>query len=76
VKLKLVPLSFSAARWVQGEFDLSPFRYTETIRVVQDRERRPVLLFASAWTLESTIQRHPDLELSGTADPRQLTSAG
>ena len=74
VKLKLVPLAFSVARWVQGEFDLSPFRYTETVRVVEDRERRPVLLFASAWTLESTLQRHSDLQLSETADPRQFAS--
>ena len=75
VELKLVPLAFSVARWVQGEFDLSPFQYTETIRVVEDRERRSVLLFASPWTLESTLQRHPDLELSETADPHQFASA-
>jgi len=69
VELKLRPFPFSAARWVQGEFDLSPFRYAETVRVVQDREGRPVLLFASQWALDSTRQRHPELQLSETADP-------
>jgi peptide chain release factor 3 len=74
VKLELRSLPFSAARWVQGNADLAPFRYTETIRVVQDRDRRPVLLFASAWTLESTLQRHPELELSETASPGAIAS--
>jgi len=74
VKLRLSPLGFTSARWVQGDFDLSPFRYTETIRVVQDREGRPVLLFASPWMLESTVQRNPGLVLSETADPKQFES--
>ena len=75
VELKLRSMPYSAARWVQGEADLSPFRYSESIRLVQDREGRPVLLFSTAWTLESTLQRHPDLVLSETADPRQFASA-
>jgi len=74
VQLELVPLAFSAARWVTNDADLSPFQYTETVRIVEDREGRPVLLFATQWNLDSTVDRHPELELSETADSRLFAS--
>ena len=70
VDLQLSPLPFTAARWPQGDADLSPFRYAETVKVVHARDDRPVLLFQSAWNLEVTQQRHPELVLSQTADDR------
>jgi peptide chain release factor 3 len=70
VDLQLSPLPFTAARWPQGDADLSPFRYAETVKVVHDRDDRPVLLFQSAWNLEVTQQRYPELVLSHTADDR------
>ena len=39
-----------------------------------DREGRPVLLFATQWNLDATLDRHPELELSETADARLLES--
>ena len=70
VELRLTPLSFSLARWVQGEFDPEPFRYSPAIRLVRDRDERPVLLFESSWNLEYTERKHPELSLSQTGDDR------
>jgi len=69
VPLQLVPLAYSAARWPQGDFDREPFRYVDTVKLLEDRHGRPVLLFKTQWNLDSTIQKNPDLELSETADP-------
>ncbi len=73
VDLKLVPMPYTAARWPVAGFDPSMFSYSETVRVVRDRENRPVLLFKTAWSLSATQQRHPDLVLSETADQRQFS---
>jgi peptide chain release factor 3 len=70
VELRLAAMPFVAARWPQGDFDPEPFKYSDSVRVVYDRDDRPVLLFQSAWNLESTMQRNPDLVLSQTADDR------
>jgi peptide chain release factor 3 len=70
VDLKLSPLPFTLARWPQGEFDPEIFRYSERIRVVEDREGRPALLAHGLWDLQRALERHEDLELSDTADPQ------
>lgn len=67
VDLKLTPLPYKVARWPKGNFDPEAFRYSETVKVVLDREERPVLLFKSAWNLDWMRQHHPNLELSETA---------
>jgi peptide chain release factor 3 len=63
VQLRLVKLSFTAARWVGSGFDPNAFRYSETTKLVYDRDDRPVLLFANAWGIQSMGRLHPDLEL-------------
>ncbi|MDJ0869518.1 MAG: peptide chain release factor 3 [Myxococcota bacterium] len=70
VDLRLSPLPFTLARWVVGDFDASAFRYSDSVAVLEDRDRRPVLLFRSAWNLEVTQQKHPDLELAETGAAR------
>ena len=69
VKLELTPLPFELARWVQGEFDASIFRFAERIVVVEDREGRPVLLARSAFDIDRALEKNPELELSEVADP-------
>jgi peptide chain release factor 3 len=63
VDLRLVQLPFTAARWVGGGLDPDAFRYSETAKLVYDRDDRPVLLFANAWGIESIGRLHPNLEL-------------
>jgi len=69
VELKLTPLPYVLARWPQGEFDPGLFRYSERIRVVEDREGRPALLAKGAWDLDRISEKHPELELSETPNP-------
>ena len=69
VKLELTPLPFQLARWVQGDFDASIFRFAERIVVVEDREGRPVLLARTAFDLERAVEKNPELKLSEVADP-------
>jgi peptide chain release factor 3 len=75
VKLELSPLPFLLARWVQGDFDPSVFRFSERIVVVEDREGRPVLLARSGFDLDRAVERNPELDLSEVADPHLFESA-
>ncbi|MGH0035174.1 MAG: peptide chain release factor 3 [Myxococcota bacterium] len=67
VDLRLGALPFRVARWPRAGFDPDEFRYSETARVVEDREGQPVLLFNSEWNLDWVRQKHPDLVLAETA---------
>jgi peptide chain release factor 3 len=68
VPLKLTPLPFQLARWVRGGFDAEAFRYSESVKIVEDRDQRPVLLFRSPWNLDMARQKNADLVLAETGD--------
>jgi len=70
----LSPLDYKLARWPQGEFDEEIFRFSERVRVFEDRERRPVLLAKSEWDLKRIEEKHPELKLAETADPSRLSA--
>jgi peptide chain release factor 3 len=67
VELKLTPLPYTVARWPGGTFDPDAFRYSQTVKLIRDREGRPVLLFDNPWSLRSTRERYPELTLDETA---------
>ncbi|MBW2271842.1 MAG: peptide chain release factor 3 [Deltaproteobacteria bacterium] len=75
VELSLTPMDFKLARWPQGEFDPEIFRYSERIKVVEDRDGRPVLLAKGDWDLDRVVQKHPELRLSETANPALLEAS-
>jgi len=68
VALKLTPLPYALARWPRRGFDAEAFRYSDSVRIVEDRDGRTVLLFRTAWNLEMTQQKQPELELAETGD--------
>ncbi len=68
VALKLTPLPYQIARWPRHNFDAEAFRYSESVKIVEDRDHHPVLLFRAAWNLDMTRQKYPDLELAETGD--------
>jgi peptide chain release factor 3 len=70
VELRLAQLPYRIARWVHGAVAADLLRYSESMKLVQDRDGRPVLLAESAWHIERALLRHPELELSETSDPR------
>jgi peptide chain release factor 3 len=67
VELKLTPMPFTRARWPRGKYDPEAFRFSQTAKIVEDREGQPVLLFDSPWSIQSVQQRNPGLELLETA---------
>ena len=38
------------------------------MKIVEDRDHRPVLLFRTNWNLDMTKQKNPDLVLAETGD--------
>jgi peptide chain release factor 3 len=71
VALKLTPLPYQLARWPRGGFDAEAFRYSESVKIVEDRDHHPVLLFRTQWNLDMTKQKNPELELAETGDAIQ-----
>jgi len=67
VELRLSPMPHSVARWPRGDFDPEIVRHSQLVKLVHDREGRPVLLSESASYLERMRERHPGLELADTA---------
>jgi len=66
VDLRLTPLPHQLARWACAGFDPGDFRFSDAVKIVEDREGRPVLLLKSAWYLERIADKHPDLVLAET----------
>jgi peptide chain release factor 3 len=67
VDLRLTPMPHRVARWPRGTFDPEMVRHSQLVKLVHDREGRPVLLSESASYLERMTERHPGLELADTA---------
>ncbi len=67
VELRLTPMPHSIARWPRGAFDPEIVRHSQLVKLVHDREGRPVLLSESASYLRGLAERHPGLELADTA---------
>ncbi len=71
VALQLTPLPWTIARWPRAGFDPDAFRFSESVQVVRDRDEHPVLLFRSAWNLQVTRDKYPELVLAETGDAVQ-----
>jgi len=78
VELPLSPLPYELARWPAGPLDPDLFRWSEGVKILEDRDGRPVLLFRSRWELEQTERKHPELQLSPIPpdDPLADATAG
>jgi peptide chain release factor 3 len=68
VDLQLTPLPYQIARWARTGFDPADFRFSDSVKVVEDRDGHPVLLFRSPWNLQVTREKYPLLVLAETGD--------
>ncbi|MCH7780555.1 MAG: peptide chain release factor 3, partial [Acidobacteria bacterium] len=68
VALKLTPIRFKVARWPRGDWDRPLLRQSLSIKVLEDRERRPVLLFENQHMMRWIQDKYPELELAETGD--------
>ncbi|NIM64107.1 MAG: peptide chain release factor 3, partial [Acidobacteria bacterium] len=68
VALKLDPVKFKVARWPRNDWDRPALRQSLSIKVLEDRERRPVLLFENQHMMRWIQEKYPELELAETGD--------
>ena len=67
MELRLSPMPHGVARWARGSFDPEIVKHSQLVKLVQDREGRPVLLSESASYLQRLAERHEGLELADRA---------
>ena len=68
VETRLDLLPYTVARWaVEGAVSLRGGDFDFGVLAVEDRWRRPVILFKSEWHLEKVRREHPGLRLSAAA---------
>ena len=62
--IRMEPISFTVARWVKSD-DIEKLKEFQNSRctLVFDHFERPILLFANQYTLDTFIERNPDLTL-------------
>lgn len=70
VDLYIQKLPYTLARWIITNKDIEDiYRYSESIIMVEDTYKRPVLLFKDKWTLNRTIEKNKDVEFLDIAPP-------
>ena len=75
VELSLSPLPFEIARWPALPFDPAIFRWNEGVKILADRDDRPVVLFRSQWDLDNATHKHPKLVLWPTPDSLEASAS-
>ena len=62
--IRMEPISFTVARWVKSD-NIEKLKEFQNSRctLVFDHFERPILLFANQYTLDTFIERNPDLTL-------------
>ncbi|MEZ4742725.1 MAG: peptide chain release factor 3 [Bdellovibrionota bacterium] len=70
VKVKFVPLPYSAARWVSAKdvAALEKFKKEQAQNICLDQHGHPAILLDHAWRLKFYQDRHPDIEFMATSE--------
>jgi len=70
VAVRLRPLPYKRARWVEGEsFDPKRFMRPDVSTSVVDAEGRPLVLFENDWAMRTTIEKNPELRFIAAVQP-------
>jgi peptide chain release factor 3 len=68
VRARIEPMSYSAARWVEGpEERISALAGGHGRALVFDNKARPLVLFDSEWTLRTTVEREKEIRFHEVA---------
>jgi peptide chain release factor 3 len=67
VDVKIEKLGYVHARWLTGTGDLSFFERREDSKLLEDRDRLPVVLFKSDWGLRWAEENHKGFQFLKTA---------
>ncbi len=68
-------LPYGHARWVVGDFDPKTFDWGGNRQTVQDRDGQPLVLFRDDWSLQHTVEKHPELKFLAAAPPLRSSEA-
>jgi peptide chain release factor 3 len=70
VAVRLRPLPYKRARWVEGaSFDPKRFMREGVSTYVVDAESRPLVLFENDWALRTTVEKNPELRFIAAVQP-------
>jgi peptide chain release factor 3 len=70
VELYIEKLPYTLARWVITNKDIEDiYRYSESIIMVEDVYKRPVLLFKDKWALNRAVEKNKDVKFLDIAPP-------
>jgi len=69
VDVRLDPLPFQHARWVEGDHDPAEFENLGGTQCLLDIENRPLVLFKSDFWLQQALERHPELTFVAAVQP-------
>ncbi len=76
VDVRLDPLPFQHARWVEGEFDAAEFQGQAGMECLVDIEQRPLVLFKSDFWLRQGIEKFSHSKFVAAVQPgRRATAA-
>jgi len=75
VDVRLDPLPFQHARWVEGDHDPAEFATLSGTQCLIDIENRPLVLFKSDFWLQQAIDRHPELHFIAAVQPGRRNRA-
>jgi peptide chain release factor 3 len=68
VELRLLPVPYKVARWPRGEFDTAELARSMSIKLLEDREGRPVVLFENQHMMRWIQDKYPKMTLAETGD--------
>jgi peptide chain release factor 3 len=68
VDVSFAPIASTIARWLKGTWDPNLAKHSMAVKLVHDRDNRPVLLFENMYTMRWIQEKTPGLELLETPD--------
>ena len=59
------PLPYEHIRWIKNEeIDVSSLSVTSDTKKIKDLKGNPLLIFTHPWSVNTVLDRNPDLQLS------------
>jgi peptide chain release factor 3 len=65
VEIRLDPLAYEHIRWIENEdIDVAALSVTSDTKKIKDLKGNPLLLFIHPWSVQTVLERNPNLSLS------------
>ena len=65
VEIRMEPLPYEHIRWIKNEeIDVSSLSVTSDTKKIKDLKGNPLLIFTHPWSVNTVLDRNPDLQLS------------